>query len=457
MADTFYGAAKEQFKEGLKDRIFGQGLLGRSLRAGFEAKFSSKKDSQVIQNQDSDMIEKQNTSILQRIDVVVTNISDNIYNIAGVLNAQLTSMKETEEEMRRQELQRLVSEEEQLMEFGSKPSTQSIDKPKAEKKDNILDSFSKSFSLFKNSISRFASGLSSILKSRKFLALAGVAAAGGAMSYAMSKDKDLNEESENEQQDQATAVAVPTASVQSQSISSEEIPNKSVISSNVGEGRGNINPPMAVPDVGGGRGNINPPMAVPEQTSSVTEKSPMSNIFNLAKQQQAEKNEVIKQLILENKYSGNVPEDAPELQEINKKYQGPMIQTFFSPSMISTKPVEISQKTQNLFQSLIDQKRDNGPSIITPSMGGSGSFSINASMPSGESAEPVFSTPSSGSMISEASTNVEAMSENFQPPTISNIDNSASNVADTSEKTIKRISSPVADRGSLDKYSFFNG
>ena len=214
---------------------------------------------------------------------------------------------------------------------------------------------------------------------------------------------------------------------------------------------------MAVPDVGGGRGNINPPMAVPEQTSSVTEKSPMSNIFNLAKQQQAEKNEVIKQLILENKYSGNVPEDAPELQEINKKYQGPMIQTFFSPSMISTKPVEISQKTQNLFQSLIDQKRDNGPSIITPSMGGSGSFSINASMPSGESAEPVFSTPSSGSMISEASTNVEAMSENFQPPTISNIDNSASNVADTSEKTIKRISSPVADRGSLDKYSFFNG
>ena len=433
MAESFYGAAKQQFMEGVKDRVFGQGLLGRSLRAGFEAKFGKKETPQ--ETNQVEMLEKENVSVLKRIEIVVTNISDNIYNIAGALNAQLTSMKETEEEMRRQEVERLASLEEQSMELTSTTSSVNKEKSKTDNKPNIFESISKSFLSFKNSIAKFASGIGSILKSKKFLALAGVSALGGAAAYAAMQDKD--------QTDSETKPSGQTASVD--------------VSVNLPESKPSSTSPTE---------NIQPTVVKPSITNvapSATNFPNVENIFNLAKQKEKEKSEIVKKLMVENKYPGGVPEDAEELKTLDKKYEAPIMEAFLGQTKVPTVNVtnvsgteskssasEQANKMVNLFNSF---KQSSQASPITPVMASFGGINVST----GEPPSPVTSAPSVGASISEASTNVEAMGEKSFSPVVSNIDNSSTNVVDSSEKPRKIIPSPVANRGSLDNYSFFNG
>lgn len=428
MADTFYSAAKQQFMEGVKDKVFGQGLLGRSLRAGYEAKFGQ-------QQPDVEAIENQNVSILRRIEVVVTNISDNIYNIAGVLNAQLTSMKQTEDEMRRQELERLVSMEEQTMEISTPivPKVEKV-KPNTEKKDTMFDMLNSTFSLFRNSISKFARGISSLLKSKKFLALAGVAAVGGAATYAAMKDKDPNLEQDQQAEPQGAA------SLTVQNVSSPTITQNNT---NI-----QTTPTRSLPDV--------------------------NNVFNLAKQKEQEKSAIVQKLLLEKKYQGGVPEDAPELKELDSKYQSPMIESMFGQTKVPAVTItpsnqsgssnvspDMSQQADKMIALFNSYKQTNQFKAASPSTTSFGSLSVSSSEPSSmfnsETSTPLTASPSTGSNINQASTNVETMSEGSFTPTISNFDNSSTSTVDTTDKPRNKIPPPVANRGSLDTYSFFNG
>jgi uncharacterized protein (UPF0333 family) len=455
MADTFYSAAKQQFMEGVKDKFFGQGLLGRSLKAGYEAKFGQ-------QQPDVEAIENQNVSILRRIEVVVTNISDNIYNIAGVLNAQLTSMKQTEDEMRRQELERLVSMEEQTMEMSTPivPKVEKI-KPKTEKKDTMFDMLNSTFSLFRNSISKFARGISSLLKSKKFLALAGVAAVGGAATYAAMKDKDPNLEQDQQTEPQGSAsltVNIPEPSKQQtsnvQNISSPTISQNTNVQN------------VSSPTISQNNTNI--------QTTLTRSLPDVNNVFNLAKQKEQEKSAIVQKLLLEKKYQGGVPEDAPELKELDSKYQSPMIEAMFGQTKVPAVTItpsnqsgssnvspDMSQQADKMIALFNSYKQTNQFKAASPSTTSFGSLSVSSSEPSSmfnsETSTPVTASPSTGSNINQASTNVETMSEGSFTPTISNFDNSSTSTVDTTDKPRNKIPPPVANRGSLDTYSFFNG
>ena len=440
MAETFYGAAKQEFMEGFKDKVFGQGLLGKSLRTGFDAKFGK----QEIQ-QDTNPYERENVSVLKRIEVVVTNISDNIYNIAGVLNAQLTSMKETEDEIKRQEMERLIAKEEQSLEAGSNIVMQT---PKVEQKkqDNkgIFDSVNKGFALFKNSISKFAKGINSLLKSKKFIALAGVAAVGGAAAYAAIKDKDQTLEQDPEQQEAqqqssgSLTLNVPETKSQEQA-STTPSPSPSA---------------QSAPNISS--------MPSPNITS----------VFELARQKEAEKFSIVQKLLAEKKYTGSVPADAPELQELDKKYEAPMIQAMMgqnnspnvSVNMNNMMSKEINQNfpsSSNKIVSMFNNLTSQGSPSLSMSMGGSSSSETSnislGGMSCNESSTPIFSSPSVGSSVNQASTNLQAMDDQTSFPSISNVDNSSSNVLDSSMKPRNKIPPPVANRGSLDNYSFFNG
>ncbi|NDG29039.1 hypothetical protein EB118_02935 [bacterium] len=472
MAETFYGAAKQEFMEGFKDKVFGQGLLGKSLRTGFDAKFGK----QEIQ-QDTNPYERENVSVLKRIEVVVTNISDNIYNIAGVLNAQLTSMKETEDEIKRQEMERLIAKEEQSLEAGSNIVMQT---PKVEQKkqDNkgIFDSVNKGFALFKNSISKFAKGINSLLKSKKFIALAGVAAVGGAAAYAAIKDKDQTLEQDPEQQEAqqqssgSLTLNVPETKSQEQA-STTPSPSPSAQRQ---QSSGSLT--LNVPETKSQEQASTTPSPSPSAQSAPNISSmPSPNItsvFELARQKEAEKFSIVQKLLAEKKYSGSVPADAPELQELDKKYEAPMIQAMMgqnnspnvSVNMNNMMSKEINQNfpsSSNKIVSMFNNLTSQGSPSLSMSMGGSSSSETSnislGGMSSNESSTPIFSSPSVGSSVNQASTNLQAMDDQTSFPSISNVDNSSSNVLDSSMKPRNKIPPPVANRGSLDNYSFFNG
>lgn len=97
-------------------------------------------------------------------------------------------------------------------------------------------------------------------------------------------------------------------------------------------------------------------------------------------------------------------------------------------------------------------------SVKEDQSGTSGSTSSASSVSSASSSSvgsaPVSSSSSSGSEIVSASMNVEAGYSNSNQPQVSNIDNSSSTVNSEGQSTKSSIMSAVADRGSLDKYSF---
>lgn len=83
----------------------------------------------------------------------------------------------------------------------------------------------------------------------------------------------------------------------------------------------------------------------------------------------------------------------------------------------------------------------------------SGTSSISSAS-SLSSVAPASQSPNIGEGIVAASMNVEAGYNEQNNPVVSNIDNSSSNVSNSEQKPRFRIPSPVANRGSLDNYSY---
>lgn len=93
-------ATKQHVVKTAARSMLGAGVLGKALSKTFEEKFGEKEqtvqdDPRVVQAlEEQQQIHKENNSILVRMERIVTNISDNVYNIAGVLNDQVVSMQE---------------------------------------------------------------------------------------------------------------------------------------------------------------------------------------------------------------------------------------------------------------------------------------------------------------------------------------------------------------------------
>lgn len=95
---------KQAFIGGIREKVFNAGIVGSVMRKTWEKTHGQDNAGEVATKSFNAImtIAQQATrtnATLTKIERVVTNISDNIYNIAGVLKAQLTSMRQTASDM----------------------------------------------------------------------------------------------------------------------------------------------------------------------------------------------------------------------------------------------------------------------------------------------------------------------------------------------------------------------
>ncbi|NBX51677.1 hypothetical protein EBT25_17520, partial [bacterium] len=90
---------KQAAVKGVSNALFGKGMVGRALAKTFESKFQDEEgsDDRVPAALDKQAQMQGNVSAtLARIETITMNIADNVYNLAGVMNAQVVSMKEAQ-------------------------------------------------------------------------------------------------------------------------------------------------------------------------------------------------------------------------------------------------------------------------------------------------------------------------------------------------------------------------
>ena len=78
--------------------LFGTGIVGDTMRRIVDKKFGRQTPDKVS-GQTILSVQREMSGTLMRIETIAQNISDNLYNIAGVLNAQITSMEQTRRDM----------------------------------------------------------------------------------------------------------------------------------------------------------------------------------------------------------------------------------------------------------------------------------------------------------------------------------------------------------------------
>jgi hypothetical protein len=117
--------AKSNAVKSIGNAVLGSGVVGGALNKAFQNKFGDKeeKDTRV-----ADALEKQttaqsdNSATLTRIESIVMNISDNVYNLAGIMNAQVVSMQEAERLQKERAFKEGAAKEEAAAE-ALKPTT----------------------------------------------------------------------------------------------------------------------------------------------------------------------------------------------------------------------------------------------------------------------------------------------------------------------------------------------
>lgn len=203
MATSFLGdlkaSAKQRAVKSIANNMFGSGVLGKSLGKTFAEKFGEKEqstsdDPRVVQALDEQQqVHKENNSILVRMERIVMNISDNVYNIAGVLNDQVVSMREARRLRDEQHSRDMAAQEEAAAETQKQlnPTASATTPPSKEggEKKNMLASIlgdvgstKKMLGKFLKKFAVFAVGLTAVL---------GV---GGLATSALAKTIDEKEE-----------------------------------------------------------------------------------------------------------------------------------------------------------------------------------------------------------------------------------------------------------------------
>jgi len=102
---------KEQMKDSIKESVMSMPLIGGMLRKK-EGEKKQEEDSQLqrsfVKISDSS---SQQVQILQKSNIVLTQISDNVYNIAGKLGAELSSLNEVKQIFKDRAKQEAISQQ----------------------------------------------------------------------------------------------------------------------------------------------------------------------------------------------------------------------------------------------------------------------------------------------------------------------------------------------------------
>ena len=117
--------AKKNAIRGIGNAMFGTGVVGGALNKAFQKKFSEggEEDTRVADALEAQSnIQDNNSAILTRIETIVMNIADNVYNLAGIMNANVVSMKEAQ----RLQQERAFKEAAAAEESGNEKSSEKV-------------------------------------------------------------------------------------------------------------------------------------------------------------------------------------------------------------------------------------------------------------------------------------------------------------------------------------------
>ena len=471
-------AAKKNVVKGISKSLFGKGIVGGALGKAFEKKFGTEeeKDTQVADAlSEQGNLQDSNNATLARLESVVMNIADNIYNIAGVMNAQVVSMKEAQRLQSERAFRDAAAKEE------ADAEAKKVDGPSAAGTEGTTGSAGGGKSLLGNVLGSL--GNTKVLFKgflKKFAVVAGALAIGAGTAYALSSSDSGSTPAPESQtvssQPDSQPETIPPESATPVASPPDESPSSAftnIIATQGGErGKkeaplvGNIMGAMESGDVGAMMGAVQehqkafpqppaatkaappPPAAATAPAAASTEDADTAKLAdyfqrpeNAADNAQLEDLQnrigVIKRGIRDTKAliaSAETPEEKAKHEKILKDT--------LEPGLEATK----KQK-----KAILDKARDK-LGIAAPPASGSSSMPSSSSSEGGSApsagAASVSSSPSSGSQLNSQSvataTAYESPNLNYNNTSVTN------NSGDAGSPSPNSIPSPIANRGSLD-------
>ena len=472
------------------------GILGAAIGKTFAKKFGEdQEDTQVADAiKEQSVIQEENSASLTRIESVVTNISDNVYNLAAVMNAHVVTLQEAQRIQKEKAFKQAAAAEEAAAEAtkigAPDPSgtADSGDKKKGGMLSGIMDSVASTKNMFKGFLKKFA-----------VVAVGVTAALGVAAGVSALSDKGEEEPtSATEEPKPVEQPPEPPPEATRVSSAESESPNSMISSftgaiSKFGGSKGAEDAPAvgnmikagATGDMGGfmaaaqahSAKNPPPPAAEPAATPAappppVAASGPDPEVEKLKEFFQRPENagdnarlgelqntiNVIKRAISSTKSlisSATTPEEKARHEDILKNQLEPGLEAAKKEKKaildkgrqavgISTAPKAPGASTSDTSSA------PTGTQTAGPSGGGGSPMGSGG----GASAAPVTPPPpSTGADVASASTAVAAASEPQQPKN-EQVNMSSSN--DTGSPPPASIPSPIADRGSLDNDTIFN-
>ena len=121
MAKGFIADVKKTAIRNVASSMSRSGLVGRAIGKAINKKFGDPEKDDSVQQALREQADLQNSTgaSLARIESVVLNIADNVYNIASIMNAQVTSMKEAQRLQQERSFREAAAQEEQQSETSA--------------------------------------------------------------------------------------------------------------------------------------------------------------------------------------------------------------------------------------------------------------------------------------------------------------------------------------------------
>lgn len=488
----FLTDVKKQAAKNFGSSLSKTGVLGAAIGKTFTKKFGTEEeDTQVADAlKEQGALQSDNSAVLARIESVVMNIADNVYNLAAVMNAHVTSMKDAQRLQKEKAFKDAAASEEAASEAikvnTPTPSATESDgkKEKGGMMGNILGAVKGTKSMFKGFLKKFG-----------ILAI-GLTATLGVASELMKEGEDTSNTPPTEKAPATTAesAAPPAEQIPPPKVDSPSSMMSSftgMIEKHGGERGASDAAAMKGIFEGGMSGGIggfmaatqahaaaNPqPQETPPPAPAATPAAPPPPVASTPqKDQEAEK-------LREYFDRPENAADAAQIETLWKREQGIktgirdtkwLIANASSPEEKARQEDILKNQLEPGLQATKEQRRailNKGreavgiatapmPTVDTAARKAGFEESIKRTSPEmisggggGEGAAPVTPTPSVGADIGTASTAVAAANEPQQPKQ-ENINVSSSKDSGTPPATA--MPTPVADRGSLDVGTTFD-
>ena len=460
--------AKRNALKGVGNAVFGSGVVGGALNKAFQKKFSEQdsEDTRVTDALETQTnVQDNNSAILTRIESIVMNIADNVYNLAGIMNANVVSMKEAQRLQQERAFKEAAAAEEANSEKGSEkiggPDAAAGNTPTkkggiGETLKGLAQSIGSTKTLMKGFLKKFgvmAVGLTAALGTAAYMGWDDSKEQGGGPAQGEGGEELVDVGGIMLPQSQAAQVSNQGSSSTIDYKSPGSVTSKASVA---GVTKGvPVEAPKTAAEMGTSSSSVatSPdasPVSTPQSTtlSAATEVSPGATPVssppsvsatplpeassNASLEELEQRKNTIKKAIYSTKALIRTAEKLGDQDQVQRNEQ--FLKEVLVPGLAKT-------------EDLITKVSPSGSSSSGGSI--SSGAATTSSVPSAPSPSPrpMAASPSSGASVGAASTSVAAASEPVKKqPSVQSFENTI----DTSRSMTLSIPSPVANRGSLD-------